>query len=613
MGLLAFLLSGWPQKTSTWMAGVYHTTAMVATAVLCACTTLMHSDRSVNASPAVSVWTTVTVALRAAQIHTCFHVVEKGLWYFALADLLFWSHRRQGKAFQGIAQSLSPFLAYYAAPVLSHLQEQIRAVAHANAEYIEKFKARHKDARQREAGHVSNSSKRPATDDCEASPPSKHAVSPFCTASYAPEAKRRSGSGAEDISTAQPPAPMQAEAGPDARQQPNPFAQVATVAFSERLPDDTARRSQSQHKAAAAVPRQPQQPVSPFATAAEASGRFSASLPETSASQGSAHALHTECSQQHQAGSAGSEHTNPGALTNATDTEKSAAGTSQPSQGDDDETSLDTYFVFKRRPILNSHVRRYSTSTIFQGVCATPRAHFRHASIVHVREETSGEMQRQSIVVDDFSYASLTQDINRRALSTPQDCAADGPLPAEEVQHTILAHASCPGPMLFDGPPGNGQLLDAEAQLSAEQNHMDIQGQANTYGTQQAGGQVSAFSPGALSSMNPHGVAGPHLRPSRLAKQLTPVEFLGKNASHSVEDHEVIDACGHGSPKHSAASRPCIKAFGRVGPPKPAPHQHPFWMTFAQPHKEEDFTLWYAQKCSKVCGNLNTLDETNDP
>ncbi|KAL0041795.1 hypothetical protein WJX79_004939 [Trebouxia sp. C0005] len=33
---------------------------------------------------------------------------------------------RQGKAFQGIAQSLSPFLAYYAAPVLKQLQQQIR-------------------------------------------------------------------------------------------------------------------------------------------------------------------------------------------------------------------------------------------------------------------------------------------------------------------------------------------------------------------------------------------------------------------------------------------------------------------------------------------------------
>ncbi|KAL0047473.1 hypothetical protein WJX82_004362 [Trebouxia sp. C0006] len=133
---------------------------------------------------------------------------------------------RQGKAFQGIAQSLSPFLAYYAAPVLKQLQQQIRSVANANAASVARFKAKH--AADTSHGNAHASHKRRSTDGSEASHVAENTVSPFLAAAYSSDLKRRSDSLAAD-SEAQPVSragqPQRRQSAQALRQTPNPFAQ----------------------------------------------------------------------------------------------------------------------------------------------------------------------------------------------------------------------------------------------------------------------------------------------------------------------------------------------------------------------------------------------------
>ncbi len=505
--------------------------------------------------------------------------------------------------------------------MLKQLNDQIRAVANSNAASVAKFKARH----HHDASQAQPSLKRHSTDGSERSHAGENAISPFSTAPYPPAAKRRSGDAADLPAQSSPhkseAAAAQACTVATAQQSPNPFAQVATVSFSERCPDDTEQHSQSQLQAPVRSAPQ-QQPVSPFAAAAQSSGRlFDAhakaaaqllehDMPSQQQSGIQQHQVHssepgshamTDLASQEEASSAAPQSD----LNDASSSEEVAVAPGRRGETEEEDGSaLDACFVFKRRPILSSHVRRYSTSTFFQGVLYTPRDHFSHVSnMTQLHEETSGEVQQQAVTVDDFSYASLTQQINRRALSTPQGCASDGPLSPNDFHQQMHAHASCPGPLLFEVPFSNGSLLDAEAQASAIHTHIALQGQFRKDGLQQCVmfGRAPTFSTAAAASDTTRQAAGStHLGPSRLSKQIKATGSADSDLLTASVENPVFD--GLTSSDQSNATQTSSEDCNMVKPSKPALYQHPFWLTFSEPQMEEKFNLWFGHKCSKVCG-----------
>ncbi len=545
---------------------------------------------------------------------------------------------RQGKAFQGIAQSLSPFLAYYAAPVLKQLQQQIRSVANANAASVARFKARH--PADTSHGHAQGSHKRRSTDGSEGSHVADNAVSPFLAAAYSSDLKRRSDSLAAD-SEAQPVSkagpPSRRPSAQPLRQTPNPFAQVATVAFSENCAESPQRNDQPAMRMSGGGEPQ-QQPVSPFAAAAQDSGRLfsshaAAAIAASQSAQKAVAAEQPSATQTNQGDSPESHGSARdigayNALDDGASSQESMACPQQSqgasSHGDgsssamhqqhtDSASLLDIAYAFKRRPILSStHVRRYSTSTFMQGVLHTPKAHFSHVSnMAEVTEERSVEMQAQPVVVDDFSYASLTHQINRRALSTPQESNPAGPLSAGDAQQQINPHASCPGPMLFDLPFSSMPVLDAAAQASAEATHIALQGHFSKDGLQQGVmfGRAPAFSPASAVVRSTHfqGALPTPVGPSRLSQQLQATEPASdKGGGDRIVDTALEAGTGLQQAAHHSEhvdSSPS-KMHEVVKTAKHAQrfiHQHPFWMTFSEPQLEEEFNVWFGQKCSKVC------------
>ena len=546
---------------------------------------------------------------------------------------------RQGKAFQGIAQSLSPFLAYYAAPVLKQLQQQIRSVANANAASVARFKARHTVDTSHAHAHVSH--KRRSTDGSEGSHVADNAVSPFLAAAYPSDLKRRSDGLAADSDAQSVPRAAPAQRRPSAqplRQTPNPFAQVATVAFSENCAESPQRNSQPAMRVSGGGEPQ-QQPVSPFAAAAQDSGRLFSSHADAAIAtpQSVEKAVAPEqpsATQRNQGGGFSTESHESAqdvdadhALDDGASSQESiacpqqsqgassvseASSSSVHQQHTDSGSLLDTAYAFKRRPILSStHVRRYSTSTFLQGVLHTPKAHFSHVSnMTEVTEEKSVEMQEQ-VVVDDFSYASLTHQINRRALSTPQESNPAGPLSVGDAQQQIYPHASCPGPMLFDMPLSSMLLLDAAAQASGAATHIALQGHFSEDGLQQGAmfGRAPAFSPASTvrRSTNFQDALPTPVAPSRLNKQLrAPEPAFDKEGGSLMENTafetgDGLQQAGHHSDYVGSSPSKMREAVKTAKHAKRFIQQHPFWMTFSEPQVEEDFNVWFGQKCSKVC------------
>ena len=506
-------------------------------------------------------------------------------------------------------------------------------MANSNAASVAKFKAQHQGTHPDQPSH-----KRSSTDGSEVYQPRENAISPFSTGPYPPEAKRHSGSGAVD-SAGHPLVPRPPRAGAPtsahaAGQGSNPFAQVATVAFSQRCPDGSEYDNQSNLQAAVGSEPQ-QQPVSPFAAAAQASGRlFDDHVGAAKAASQQAQPVHNSLVSEF--GSGGGLREGPSSTGTQYDlNEASSSETAGPMpvsgrHEDPDCYPLDTYYVFKRRPILSSHVRRYSTTTFQHGVCGTPTHHFNHVTgVAEVIEERPEDVaQHESVVVDDFSYASLLPHINRRALSTPQDCAANGPLEAVEFQQQMLAHASCPGPILLEIPYSNQPMLDGAAKASAAHTHIALQGHISKTGHQSGVMFGKSVSIGSVASGSTHEEASSvHRSPSRFSQQVMATEPAGREAAvndAAVNDAAVNDAAvcrndkavfdSFSSSEHRNATGSFTKevfpedrnATGiftkEFGPQKPSEHvsQHPLWMTFSEPELEKGFDLWFSQRCSKV-------------
>ena len=341
-------------------------------------------------------------------------------------------------------------MAYYAAPVLKQLQQQIRSVANANAASVARFKARH--TADTSHGHAHVSHKRRSTDGSEGSHVADNAVSPFLAAAYSSDLKRRSDSPAADTEASSVPRAEPAQKRPSAqplRQTPNPFAQVATVAFSENCAESPQRNSQPAMRMSGGGEPQ-QQPVSPFAAAAQDSGRLFSSHADAaiaasqSVKKAVAHEQPSATQTNHSSSFSTESHESArdigahNALDDGASSQESIAcpqqsqDTSSHAEGSssamhqqrtDSGSLLDIAYAFKRRPILSStHVRRYSTSTFLQGVLHTPKAHFSHASnMAELTEEKSGEMQEraQPVVVDDFSYAFRLQSLHLTKKEVP--------------------------------------------------------------------------------------------------------------------------------------------------------------------------------------------------
>ncbi len=516
-------------------------------------------------------------------------------------------------------------------------------MANANAASVARFKAKH--AADTSHGNAHASHKRRSTDGSEASHVAENNVSPFLAAAYSSDLKRRSDSLAADSEAQSLPRVEPAQKRPSAqplRQTPNPFAQVATVAFSENCAESPQRKDQPAMRMSGGGEPQ-QQPISPFAATAQDSGRLFSSHADAAiaASQTNKKAVALEqpsatgartdesgsfSTESHESardigadnalddGSTSQEsiafpHQSQGASSDG------QASSSAAHQQHTDSGSLHTAYAFKRRPILSStHVRRYSTSTYLQGVLHTPKAHFSHVSnMAEMTEEKSGEVQEQAqpVVVDDFSYASLTHQVNRRALSTPQESNPAGPLSVGDAQQQINPHASCPGPILFDLPFSSMPLLDAAAQASAAATHIALQGHFSKDGLQQGVtfGRAPAFSPASavLRSTNFQDALPTPVGASRLSKQLQATEAAFDKEGGFLMEDAALEAgtesqqAPHHSDRVDSSPSKMHEAVKSAKHAQRFVQQHPFWMTFSEPLVEEDFNVWFGQKCSKVC------------
>ncbi|KAL3131066.1 hypothetical protein ABBQ38_000381 [Trebouxia sp. C0009 RCD-2024] len=500
---------------------------------------------------------------------------------------------RQGKALQAMAQSLSPFMAYYAASALEELHGDICNVANANAASIAKFRARQQQAEQR----------RPSLENDAASVPNKEesadgqtrargagVVSPFSAVSD-PECKCHPAG--QPAKAAGPPRSAESTGTGGAPQHGhNPFAQAAIISFSESTSVPAVVDG--------AKPEQQKQPVSPFATAAEESGRSfdtcvrpeqaeantagQSAMPRPEARSGS-----TSSGSQSETGGA----INPGSIHIASSSEGMASDEAHQVDQNERGYTLDTPFVFKRKPVSSAHVRRYSTSTFFQGVLHTPKGHLSHLSslstMVAVPEDSAQQEQpprQQTVFVDDYSYASVAQQVSRRAYSTPSAShPAGGLLDLSEVHRHLQALGSCPGPFLGEGSSSDMQVPDAKGSVAAAKAHLALLGQVNKAGGEGRGVMAEeASAAGMVSAANMSvpwqtGQPGP---PSSVHKAQSEIEV-----SHvENREFEMTNPSKHGD----APSRDLSSAV----------HQHPLWLTFLDSDMEEQFGVWMGQRCSKV-------------
>lgn len=569
---------------------------------------------------------------------------------------------KQARAFQGLAQSLSPFLAYYAAPVLQQQADQIHEVAAANAVSMARMKARQ---------HAAHDTGHQAQPPEHVSRPSLSAISPF--SAFAPprssdEGDSKGTSSPRAASSGQPgllkdASPEQSKEGnPNHAQRlgTNPFAQAAAAARHASSSEAAGHAHVSPKKCTGPGSESRQQPISPFAAAAQASGRlFSQHLSNTDQVPspppamidipgGQQHASgqpQTSSEQTHQSnsGSGSSSHgmmsgsADHSDLNDALSDEQAAVPRPQEELSEDETTALDTAFVFKRRPLLAAHQRRYSTSTFLQGVLHTPIAHFSPANMPGLTEESSGnigEQQQQAqqyhqqqqkgqqtLIVDDYTYAAASQSIERRALSTPQDCATECAIDDEELHCQLLARASCPGPILYEAVwPSDNAVLDPSTRDSAAQTHLMLQGQFDRAGRHQGVvfGTRTSIEYSRLH-MLPQKAGSEHANPSRF-REASPDSHLEEAAATPDKApalpardsprrpslvEEAAGALSLSISQHASTFKETVrkesdalhlsKRLKQV-----AAQQHPLWMTFSEPKLEHKFKVWFGRKCSKV-------------
>ena len=527
---------------------------------------------------------------------------------------------RQGKAFQAMAHSLSPFLAYYAAPALEELHGGICDVASANAASIAKFKARQQQAEQQSFQNDADA------DSSKQDSANAHAVSqglsvtsPFSAISHPEEISHP----ANQPQKAAPPPKIEESKACGSSSQPghNPFAQAATISFSESTsePPPANCLKSEQHK----------QPVSPFAAAADASAcSFDTCLPsgqpegnpcDQSAVQRRRGSVSSGSGHSETGGSVKSVHSaasNDACEEVATD----AAQQKHQEHQEQDMTTLDTPFVFRRKPVSSAHVRRYSTSTFFQGVLHTPQGHLSHLSSLStmvtvpdepaqgerqqlplIQEDSPQEQQQlphlrqQTVFVDDYTYASVAQQMSRRALSTPSQLV-NSTLDLTGVQAQMQAHGSCPGPLVVEAPTSGVTAPDATGTVAAAKTHLALQGQINNSRDQhnvtvRHAAEASASAPGnAVPTSN---------SPSGCIRQ------ADATTSQLDESRVVPDVPHLGRSEFGEVSSPVKRAGAPPSTTSSAVHQHPLWLTFVDPRLEEGFGLWMGQRCSKVrlgCG-----------
>lgn len=523
-----------------------------------------------------------------------------------------------------MAQSLSPFLAYYAAPALEEFHDDICDVARANAASIAKFRVRQQQVEQRRQSFQNDASAASSKPDSAEGPGASQGMtvaSPFSAVSN-PEAASQSAD--QPPKAAPPPRSGESKASrPSSHHTHNPFAQAATISFSETTAEPPPP-ADSEPK-----PEQHKQPVSPFAAAAEASGRafetcLQSTRPDRPPGKWDGQSAGHRPVGRHGSASSGSAHSDTGGSVKSVHSansneacEELAVDAAHQEHQEQGMFSLDTPFVFKRKPVSSAQVRRYSTSTFFQGVLHAPKGHLSHLSSLStmgtVPEETARDREEQqqqqeeeeddsrqqlqqalhprpqTVFVDDFSYASVAQGTGRRALSTPSQPAGVGDtLDLSGIHGQLQAHGSCPGPLLGEMPARDGPAPDATGLLAAAKTHLALQGQIN-----KTSDQLDVVARQAAEAFAPRVATPNSKRPSRLSGQL--------DAPTSRVDEPFVDAgVSHvENPDFEEISSPVKRADGPSSR-RSAPSQHPLWMTFVDTRMEEEFGIWMGQRCSNV-------------
>lgn len=546
---------------------------------------------------------------------------------------------RHGQAFQGMAHSLSPFLAYYAEPALQQLEEQIHSVAKANAASIAKSRAAQDDTHHHHHAPQYN---------CQVLPTSTAAPSPF-SAAPPPLDSPRSQSGV-DFSTPSalnsqeevrytscPQLPQGGarvtQAGMLHQQQqksaPNPFAQVANTGFSHIASAFGAK--------ATTAGEPPQQPISPFAAAAQMSKRlFSAQIrnpgkaksPSASRQDGASSSVTT--SQQLD----GTTLSDPaGSPLEQCSSELSAEGsTAGPSahKPPEDAHQLDDSFHFKRKPVSDGHARRYSTTTFLQGVLHTPSQHFSHFRPMDLlKEDSSTEVtnaessisQSMEVTVDDHTYMS---QFNRRALSTPEyHLNPDGSAPT--LQQQLRTRSTCADTLLDVGPGVLRSSIDlgiADFQSHSKQHlqeqmqhmqgfisgqhmvHFSLPAQDATAGhTAQQAQQARQEQFAAQAAPSPSN-AGSFFDPDQDQDQAPAHSIPAESVKQQQDGKQGQHLSGVSGEEHVQSSQFVESAVAKcqeTAKNAVSYSQHSFWLTFTDPHIEAKYVAWFGRRIGKVC------------
>lgn len=533
---------------------------------------------------------------------------------------------RHGQAFQGLAHSLSPFLAYYAAPALQQLQGQISAVAKANAASVAHTRAMGQADTQRQAPQTAPHQLASST---AAPSPFSFSAAPFPADSPRSSREGRISSlGSAQGSAQGQQGSVQQQGPPPAA--PNPFAQAAATIPADE-PFDTAS---SGHR-----------PVSPFAAAAQFSGRLFSSQKKKpsradspSASRPGAYSQNTEgqTGQKPEAGAwpevvstdsgtassggtAGSAWERRGSESSVEET--TAAPAEAEAQGESNQ--LDAGFVFKRKPVSSAFARRYSTTTFHAGVLHTPSQHFPQFSTMEsLVEAASGEAEQsgspsKEVIVDDHTYMS---QFNRRALSTPDfdhDIAGSAPTLLQQMR----TRSTC----------ADSVLQSTASETSSTTGAQDTQADLKHLHTSHAKEDVHRMhTQSRFSSLT---------SPSRAAlqlKQTSPQAFAADSASADSASDQPAEAqsaftdalkrehdafkegppspVGEGKssePGHmqSEVAEPAAAGSGAATFPVPtmketlataSQMQHQVWLTFTDPQLEAKYVAWFGRKVGKV-------------
>lgn len=417
----------------------------------------------------------------------------------------------------------------------------------------------------------------------------------------------------------------------------NPFADVASTSFTD---DSPATHTSGNRQAP--PPEALQQPVSPFAAAAQMSKQLlSAHVQNTSrAPSPAASSQRAEAADPVAGGAiAAPVRSVSGGAWEQQGSESSAEDAAAPATAPDFQfngSQLDTSFVFKRKPVSSMHARRLSTTTFHQGVLHTPRHHFSHikpmADLLDLVEDPTaaaneqGNSQNKEVTVDDHSYLS---QISRRALSTPDyHITPEGPAPT--LQQQMRTRSTCANAILQSGSPlhmtssndlwlaqsrtHSGQQQGEQRQsvqgvmygqhvISRPRGQVDETAQSSTVETPAQSGsgnvaqQKAAAPPPTAAAVKPQHDTGNGLK-SQHDTETGPKEFDSQEEECMKPSHNSQE---EGCAKPSQ-SEDLIKVKGSTDNSiVDSREQHAFWLTFTDPQLEAKYVKWFARKIGKVC------------